>query len=530
MTFNSESGDCAHVRFVVTYAPPAYGNGLALAVGYDQDYQPSTRIVSGNATVQSLAYGFDAAGDLKTVNDNVSAGRNQAFNYDALYRLTQASGTYGSYTYGYDADGNRSSIALTGGSNNFSASYAYAANSNQLQTVTSGNNVRSLTYTADGNTLQDNLGTGAVFGYGYNNDNRLIQSSLGGVSQASYTLNYLGQRVIKAAVQTGTTHFHYDRAGHLIAESDGSGNVVDEYVYLDDTPLAFVTPTSIDFIHADHLGTPQKMTDANQNLVWDGGASDPFMMSALPTTPNMNLRLPGQYYDSETAHHYNDFRDYDPSLGRYVESDPIGLRGGINTYAYVQANPMDRSDQLGLWVIQIGVNISGTFGLAASSEIGFAFDGHGNFGLYSTATGGVGTAADTGATVAVTDSPTMDNIQQLNGNGEYASASAGDGAQISVNYSIGSDGNASYGFSFGAGLGASTSFGGTDAFSRGSIVVTTCYQTHSCSTSAAGRQGDYNEKNKTSDRDMLAAQRRVTRSHLRSNNAVSAWYPSKLAL
>jgi YD repeat-containing protein len=264
-----------------------YGNGLALAIGYDQDYQPSTRIVSGNATVQSLAYGFDAAGDLKTANDHVDATRNQAFNYDALYHLTQASGTYGAYAYGYDADGNRSSIALTGGSNNFSATYAYAANSNQLQTVTSGSNVRSLTYTADGNTLQDNLGTGAVFGYSYNNDNRLIQSALGGVSQASYTLNYLGQRVIKAATISGTTHFHYDRAGHLIAESDGSGNLLDEYVWLDDTPLAFVTPTSIDFIHADHLGTPQRFTAPPKTAV-------PRMAARCSSSPRWSARVPGR--------------------------------------------------------------------------------------------------------------------------------------------------------------------------------------------------------------------------------------------
>ena len=52
-----------------------YGNGLALAVTYDQDYQPSARSVTGGATVQSLAYTFDAAGDLKTANDNVDTTR-----------------------------------------------------------------------------------------------------------------------------------------------------------------------------------------------------------------------------------------------------------------------------------------------------------------------------------------------------------------------------------------------------------------------------------------------------------------------
>jgi RHS repeat-associated protein len=61
-----------------------------------------------------------------------------------------------------------------------------------------------------------------------------------------------------------------------------------------------------------------------------------------------NLRFPGQIYDSQAGLQQNYFRDYDPAVGRYVESDPIGLDGGINIYAYVTDNPVNRLDLLGL--------------------------------------------------------------------------------------------------------------------------------------------------------------------------------------
>ena len=75
---------------------------------------------------------------------------------------------------------------------------------------------------------------------------------------------------------------------------------------------------------------------------------DPFGNGAPSGAFSYELRFPGQFFDQATKLHYNYFRDYDPRLGRYIESDPIGLRGGINTYAYVGDNPVANYDNFGL--------------------------------------------------------------------------------------------------------------------------------------------------------------------------------------
>ncbi len=88
--------------------------------------------------------------------------------------------------------------------------------------------------------------------------------------------------------------------------------------------------------------------------MWQWNNDDPFGNNAPNENPSnlgaftCNLRLPGQYFDKETNIHYNYFRDYDPAIGRYVQSDPIGLEGGSNTYAYALLNPLSFIDKWGL--------------------------------------------------------------------------------------------------------------------------------------------------------------------------------------
>jgi RHS repeat-associated protein len=89
------------------------------------------------------------------------------------------------------------------------------------------------------------------------------------------------------------------------------------------------------------------LTDATGAAVWDA-TYRPFGEATVTGALTFNLRFPGQYEDAETGLHYNYFRDYDPATGRYIQSDPIGLQGGWNTYAYVRGNPLRFVDPSGL--------------------------------------------------------------------------------------------------------------------------------------------------------------------------------------
>ena len=123
-------------------------------------------------------------------------------------------------------------------------------------------------------------------------------------------------------------------------------------------PLAVVEGGTISHVHADHLGTPQKMTDDTGAIVWDR-QQRPFGETHSETGTATNpQRFPGQYADATTGLNYNYFRHYDPSLGRYIASDPIGLEGGLNTYGYVGGNPVNAVDPKGLETVTFGMDFS----------------------------------------------------------------------------------------------------------------------------------------------------------------------------
>jgi RHS repeat-associated protein len=138
----------------------------------------------------------------------------------------------------------------------------------------------------------------------------------------------------------------------ITLSSQANGYVIADAIRL--VPTASSQPAALHYVHTDHLGTPRAVVDQNNQTLWrwEGEAfgNSPAIEDADGNSISLayNLRFPGQYTDRETNLNYNYFRDYDPNTGRYVQSDPIGLRGGINTYAYVHNNPLSYIDAEGL--------------------------------------------------------------------------------------------------------------------------------------------------------------------------------------
>jgi RHS repeat-associated protein len=272
---------------------------------------------------------------------------NQSFGYDELGRLTSIVTPANSWSIGYDANGNRTGMTLNGAARN----YTTATTSNRLPGI--DNPVRSFGYDAAGNTLTD---TGLGYTTTYGLDNRLATLTSAGVT-TTYNYDAGGQRVRKV---TGTSrpHFAYDQNGQLLGEYNSSGGALQEFVWLGNTLIAVLTNSStteprVYYAYSDHLNTPRVLVNSAGDARWRWIA-EPFGTTAAETIPNslenlvVNLRFPGQYFDKESGLSYNYFRDYDGTTGRYVQSDPIGLKGGSNTFNYVSGQPNRLTDQLGL--------------------------------------------------------------------------------------------------------------------------------------------------------------------------------------
>ena len=369
-----------------------HGNGVTLGLAYDLDgLLAAIDAWNGATPVLDLDYAYDLASNIAAITDAGGGPRGQVFQYDALHRLTAASGTYnagfagpppgignkpadrgpaqfpgqarapiaqGDIAYSYDSVGNRTARLMDLGGATTAETYAYDAFSNRLLSVAAEGGrpnratTRAISYGDSGNTEADGK-DGRSLSYEYDQSDRLVGVSDGGVQIARYAHNAMGQRVVKDT-GAGVAHYVYDAGGSLIAEYDAAtGAVIAEYVWLGGRPVAHVRDGATFFVHTDHLGTPQLLTDATGKIAWSA-VYRPFGETAhVGGAVAFNLRFPGQYFDQETGLYYNYHRDYDPSLGRYIQSDPISLQGGWNTYTYVGGNSLKYADPYGLIALDV---------------------------------------------------------------------------------------------------------------------------------------------------------------------------------
>ncbi len=309
------------------------------------------------------SFGYDNAGRLVSFNGFTSNGVNPTSGA-GLSPITQVQ------SFTYDNNGNRQSSLLNGAG----STYNYQVGSNRLASV-SGTISRSNTFDAAGNLVF----TGQQV-YNYDDRGRLktAQNYASGITTV-YSINHQQLRVRKGnannpADTTNTRLYMYDDAGHMLGEYDVNGNAVQEFIWLNDTPVAVTGtmpcftsnsgPTGIPscttngnaYIFTDHLNTPREVARINGASYvslwkWDSlpfGDTAPNSNSAGRGTFTFNHRFPGQYWDKETGLHQNWHRDYDAGLGRYVQSDPIGLRAGTNTFSYVKNGPLMNTDMQGL--------------------------------------------------------------------------------------------------------------------------------------------------------------------------------------
>ncbi|MES2740062.1 MAG: RHS repeat domain-containing protein [Pseudomonadota bacterium] len=370
------SGSVVSILKNIVYQPfggPAswtWGNGAPYVRTFDLDGR-LTSFPLGHAgksgTVRTL--GYDAAGRITSISHTgagtgaaAPAGFNQGYGYDNLDRLSSVTGNI-SQGFKYDATGNRTGATFG------SASYVNAMNaqSNRLASTTGPLPAKANLYDEAGNLTSDGR-----IGYTYSARGRMSSATIGS-SVVSYTYNGIDQRISKngpvVLVDKGQQQYMYDESGHLIGEYFELGNSLQEIVYLGDQPVAVlkqtvtgsaptkVTATQLYYIYADQIDTSRVITRATDNtMAWRWDATDPFGLQPPNENPaglgvfTYNPRFPGQLYDRETNLYYNYYRDYDPQTGRYLQSDPIGLRGGINIYSYGLGNPVSNSDPMGLFV------------------------------------------------------------------------------------------------------------------------------------------------------------------------------------
>lgn len=321
-------------------------NGSTVGYTYDADGWPTaiTHKATSGAIIESFAYQYDSVGN-KLTNTDIQG--THVYQYDSINQLTQALHPLtDAEVYTYDKTGNR--ITETRGTSTLN------------YTTIAGNRIQSRngeTFTYDGNgnivTRTDSSGTTT---YAYDAENRLIQAILSNGIIAQYKYDPLGRRIEKDVTVSGTTtpkKYLYDGA-NLLYEYDVNNNVTNSYTQslaIDD-PIALQSNGQTYYYLKDALGTINGIADTNGNIVQSYMYDAYGNIQTQAGSISQPFTFTGREYDTEIGLYFYRTRMYDARIGRFLQKDSLSFSGGdMNLMRYVQNNPVNNIDPLGLKVM-----------------------------------------------------------------------------------------------------------------------------------------------------------------------------------